>query len=381
MTEQCAVCGAASLEPVAHFSRLRRVTSDCRPFDSGGELRQCGRCRAVQKPDTPQWRAECARIYAAYDSYGVSDGNEQAVRSGDGREFAPRSEIVLRRYRASVAAPAHGRILDFGCGKGPTSQAASRVLPGWAIDGFDQDDRALPVLSAIAGFDRLYTGDPDTLPSSHYDLIVLMHALEHVPSPIDMLARLAGKLAPGGHILVEVPDREANPYDLLVADHLLHFDRESLRSVGAKSGLVPVSVSQGWVAKELSLLLARSGDPPGCASTAGTLDAQRQVDWLLKVSDISKAAAARDRPLCVFGSSIVGTWIAGELPSPPDFYIDEDPGKIGRILDGVPIVAPADVPAGATVILAVAPAIAAAIASRLAPLGFSFVTVPAYPPT
>ena len=94
MTERCAVCGAASLEPIERYARLRRVTSDCRPFDSGGALSQCATCRAVQKPDTPQWRADCARIYAAYDSYGVTDGIEQAVRSGD--QASPR-----RRSRTS----------------------------------------------------------------------------------------------------------------------------------------------------------------------------------------------------------------------------------------------------------------------------------------
>jgi SAM-dependent methyltransferase len=378
MTQRCVVCGAASLDEVPHFSQLRRVTSDCRPFESGGELRQCARCHAVQKPSTPRWRAECERIYAAYDSYGASDGNEQAVRSGDGSEFAPRSEIVLRRYQASVAAPARGRVLDFGCGKGPTSQAASRVLPHWTIDGFDQDDRALNIVSTIPGFDRLYTGNAAELPND-YDLTVLMHALEHIPSPLAMLELLAGKLAPNGHILIEVPDREANPYDLLVVDHVLHFDRQSLRSFGMESELVPVVVSQRWVAKELSMLLARTGVPDESTISEGTLDPRRQVDWLLDISRISKEAA-RNRPLCIFGSSIVGTWIASELPSAPDCYIDEDPGKVGRTLDGVPIVAPADAPAGATVILAVAPAVAAGIASRLAPLGIIFVTVPAYPP-
>jgi hypothetical protein len=113
--------------------------------------------------------------------------------------------------------------------------------------------------------------------------------------------------------------------------------------------------------------------------TEGALDPHRQVDWLLDVARVAKAAA-HHRPLCIFGSSIVGTWIASELPSAPDCYIDEDPGKIGRMLDGVPIVAPWDAPAGATVVLAVAPAVAANIASRLASLGLSFVTVPAYPP-
>lgn len=378
MTQQCVVCGAATLDEVPHFSQLRRVTSDCRSFESGGELGQCATCHAVQKPNTPRWRAECERIYAAYDSYGPSDGAEQAVRSGDGSAFAPRSEIVLRRYRDSVAAPARGRILDFGCGKGPTSQAASHVLSDWTIDGFDQDDRALNTLLDIPRFDRLYTGDPARLPSD-YSLIALMHALEHIPSPIAVLKLLASKLAPGGHILVEVPDRVANPYDLLVADHVLHFDRESLRLVGTMSGLVPVEVSQTWVAKELSMLLARDGVPDNSVPPLELLDPRRQVDWLVDVARVA-TVAERNRPLCVFGSSIVGTWIASQRSSAPDCYLDEDPAKVGRTLDGVPIVAPIEAPAGATVILAVAPAVAASIAARLAPSHLSFVTVPAYPP-
>jgi hypothetical protein len=176
MSATCQVCRGAPVVAISNFERLLRVTSDCRPFKREGKLCQCTACGAVQKLDDYQWRTDSAAIYGAYDSYGLSEGLEQSVRSSDGADFAPRSDIILRQLKAAVGLPERGRILDFGCGKGPTSQAASRVLSGWSIDGFDQDNRALQVLSAIAGFSKFHSGDPAALPGD-YDLIVLMHVL------------------------------------------------------------------------------------------------------------------------------------------------------------------------------------------------------------
>jgi SAM-dependent methyltransferase len=375
MSGTCEVCGEAGLDVVPDFAYLRRVTSDCRSFARGGALYQCRGCGAVQKRNDSTWRADCAAIYAAYDSYGLSTGVEQSVRSGDGVEFAPRSEIVLRQLKSRIRLPKFGRILDFGCGKGPTSRAASLVLQGWTIDGFDQDDRALAEVSTIDGFQCLYTGGPETLPSG-YDLIVLMHALEHIPDAARVLELLAGKLNPGGHILCQVPNREVNPYDLLVADHLIHFDFASLMKLGERTGFL-VEVRQDWIVKELSLVLSPSGSTGHAPPRRSTIAAARQVDWLRQVVETCERAATH-RPFCIFGTSIVATWLASELSAAPDLYLDEDPARIGHRLNGVPIAAPAEAPSGATVVLAIAPAVAAAVAVRLAPLGLNFVKTPAY---
>ncbi len=376
MSGICEICNEAGLGIVPNFGHLRRVTSDCRPFARDGALFQCRRCGAVQKCNDAAWRADCATIYAAYDSYGLSGGVEQSVRSGDGIEFAPRSEIILRQLKYRTDLPKVGRILDFGCGKGPTSRAASRVLPGWAIDGFDQDDRALAEVSIIDGFQHLHTGRPQALPGD-YDLIVLMHALEHIPNAAGMLELLAGKLRMGGHVLCQVPSREANPYDLLVADHLVHFDFSSLVKLGERTGF-PTEVNQDWVSKELTLVLSPSGLTKPVARHPPAITADRQVDWLRQVAAACERATA-DRPLCIFGTSIVATWLASELSAPPDLYLDEDTAKFGQRLNGVPIASPSEAPLGATVIIAVAPAVAIGVAARLAPLGLNLVKLPAYP--
>jgi SAM-dependent methyltransferase len=353
-------------------------TSDGRRFAPGGRLFECDGCGAVQKLDDALWRAECVAIYSSYENYGLSCGIEQAVRSNSTDGYGPRSELVLRQLTEMISLPARGSLLDYGCGKGPTSAAAAKLLHGWVIDGYDLDSRANEFLRRISGFRHLYTADPSAIPDL-YDFIVLMHALEHVPNGREVLSSLGAKLKAHGRIVVQMPDRSANPYDLLVADHILHFDPSTLQHLCTKSGLYTTFLSTDVIAKEITLIASpREGSMFIGASPPRPLRVSDQVDWLMKSVDTCRSAAAQ-RPFGLFGSSIVATWLTGELSPRPDFYIDEDPGKIGLAMEGAPIIAPKDVPRGATVAFATAPLVATSIQSRLRNLPVTFVLPPDYP--
>jgi SAM-dependent methyltransferase len=375
--ERCKVCGGERLREVARYPVLARVTSDCKRFAPGGWLAQCPDCSAVQKRDDVAWREDCAAIYGAYDNYSLSGGVEQAVRSGTTGEYGPRSELVLRAVAARLVLPANGTLLDYGCGKGPTSTAAARVLPGWAIDGYDLDDRAQDALRRIPGFRRLYAGERSAI-AGRYDLIVLTHTLEHIPDAREALAWLGTRLNPDGHIVVQVYDRVANPYDLIVADHMFHFDALALHRMSEASGLATTFLARNVVTKELTLVAsARSASPPRL-DPSPPADPRDQVSWLLQSAEACRRAAAQ-RPFGLFGTSIVATWLTGELGRAPDFYVDEDPAKQGLEMEGAPILAPRDIPSGATVGFAMAPMVAAAVSERLRDLPVRFVLPPAYP--
>jgi SAM-dependent methyltransferase len=372
----CKICDSSALAEIETYSSLARVTSDCKGFPRGGRLVQCESCGAVQKRDDAAWRADCAAIYAGYDNYSLSGGVEQSVRSVATGEYAPRSELVLKELATRLALPARGVLLDYGCGKGPTSRAAAKVLPGWSIDGYDLDTRAQDALRRIPGFRHLYAGDRATI-AGRYDLIVLTHTLEHIPDAREALASLASKLGPGGRIVVQVYDRVANPYDLIVADHILHFDATSLRRMCEASGLVPALLARNIISKELTLVASRES-PIGTVDESPPLSPRFQVDWLARSADACRSAASR-RPFGLFGTSIVATWLTAELGAPPDFYVDEDPAKVGLEMEGAPILAPKDMPSGATVLFAMAPLVAAAVQSRLRELPVTFVLPPDYP--
>jgi hypothetical protein len=51
------------------------------------------------------------------------------------------------------------------------------------------------------------------------------------------------------------------------------------------------------------------------------------------------------RPFGIFGTSIAGTWLYGELGDRTSFFVDEDPARAGKAHLGVRIIAPPNVPA------------------------------------
>lgn len=369
----CGICGAELPAPISGFEVRQRVTSDCKPFGAGGKIAQCTDCGAVQKPNDADWRADCDQIYGAYDNYSLTGGVEQSVRGGPNREqYAPRSDLVLGTYAAAIGLPDTGRMLDYGCGKGPTTKAADRILHGWTIDGYDLDRRAEQSLSEIPSFDTLFTGNPSDIPY-RYDLIILMHALEHIPDGSAVLRVLGELLTPTGHIIVQVPNRLKNPFDLLVADHTLHFDRQALYSVVERSGLNVEVLSEDWVVKELSVVAGRGKAVPRPAPV-GVLAAD-QTGWLDAVAKTARTVA-KSTPLGIFGTSITGTWLASEIGRSPDFWIDEDRAKQGLEIDGAPVLSPDIVPTGSTVLLAMAPEVGRSVAERLGHLDIDFVAFP-----
>jgi 2-polyprenyl-3-methyl-5-hydroxy-6-metoxy-1,4-benzoquinol methylase len=109
-----------------------------------------------------------------------------------------------------------GRFLDVGCGFGGCLVAFSRLgmtVLGIEIDeqraGFAQancTDYGLPVDCVLTG-DILEEGLPARL--GHFDLITCMDVIEHVLDVPLALRNMVELLRPGGHLLLEIPNRKS----------------------------------------------------------------------------------------------------------------------------------------------------------------------------
>ncbi len=363
----CRLCSADDLHEFEEFGRLPRVTSDCKPFPPGGRLAICRACGAVQKPADAAWQADCARIYGAYQPYYQSGGVEQAVFDPVSGRPARRSQILVDRLRRHLELGAGGRVLDIGSGNGVFLTAVAEALPAWDLYGQDLQDGSRATLEAIPGFRELYVGDLSSVPGG-FDLVTMIHSLEHFAAPVTGAADAASRLRSDGHLFVQVPNASVTPFDLVIADHATHFSPSSLFAALAAAGLGVRSLETTWIVKELSAI-AHPGAGHGLARPAGgpsVAQVAAQLGWLGALVDAAEAASRQARPFGLFGTSIASVWLFGQLRDRVDFFVDEDPSRAHTTLYGKPILPPAAAPRDGTVLVTLIPAVAQSVVDRLA---------------
>jgi 2-polyprenyl-3-methyl-5-hydroxy-6-metoxy-1,4-benzoquinol methylase len=378
----CQICNSESLGEVEGFADLPRVTSDCKPWPRGGQLVVCDACGAVQKLPTSVWFNEINQIYAQYQIYHLAGGAEQPIFFADG-SATPRSRALVKFVVDEAALPDRGKLLDIGCGNGAALANFANALPNWRLSGAELSDTALPRLRQIEAFEQLYTGSLNSI-SGRFDLVTMIHALEHMPSPQEAMRNAARILESRGDLFVEIPNLATSPFDVLVADHLLHFTPAHLAYISAQAGLSSIRIRDDVLPKEISMLAS-----PGISAverpdpSVGKVLVQSNISWLRAVLDSARDSAEKarvlGRPFGVFGTSISGMWLFGALRTQIAFFVDEDVNRIGSSHEGIPILAPDQLPRDAVVFLPLASSIASQVARRLSNSGSaSFQTPPSF---
>jgi SAM-dependent methyltransferase len=187
------------------------------------------------------------------------------------RKFDPLARAVLiRLYDARVAGWSRrlgsaGVALDLGCGNGWMIRSLRRA--GWRAFGTERSVEALAAARDLP----VFVGDADALATgARFDLVIMFHVLEHLADPVSVLRTWAERLAPGGHLVVAVPNFgswQARVFrgrwlHLDAPRHLVHFDRHSLSVALDKAGLRVERTSfasmehdpYGWVQSALNIL-------------------------------------------------------------------------------------------------------------------------------
>lgn len=149
------------------------------------------------------------------------------------------------------------RMLDLGCGTGATTAAVRKARSVIWAGGVEY----LPDVAerATATFDRLWVGDAaqadleaEIAPGS-LDLALCLDVLEHMVDPWAMVKRLSALLAPGGRLIVSVPnirnyrfiiglisrgDFRYRDFGLLDRTHLRFFVKDTAAELATCGGLV-----------------------------------------------------------------------------------------------------------------------------------------------
>jgi 2-polyprenyl-3-methyl-5-hydroxy-6-metoxy-1,4-benzoquinol methylase len=217
--EHCPLCGAAT-----------NVLFDRREFKSylvtNVLCRNCGLVyqspRMTEVESQAFYKAEYRLLYQGQEGPNPKD---LAVQSA-------RAQIILKFIGEAVGSA--DRMLDIGCSAGKLLQQfriekqaqVYGVEPGIIYRQYAQS-LGLPIFSSL---DELRAAG---LP--RFNLVSMMHVLEHMPEPVEYLQNLRTDfLEPGGWVLLEVPNLYA--HDCFEVAHLVSFSAHTIAQVVQKAG-------------------------------------------------------------------------------------------------------------------------------------------------
>ena len=246
----------AALDLVAVCSSPRPVMRACvwcgAPLEQSA-VRQLGRirCAACGAATIDPWPTD-EELSGAYGAW---------YRPESGRRFGVLGDELLRRTRGSLAARLDaiappGPVLDVGAGDGTLIDALARR--GRAATGLER---------AAAREDLRH--EPIEEMDGEWAAVVFWHSLEHLPAPGEAIRHAARLLAPGGVVVVAVPDGgslQARAF----GDRWLHLDRPRhlVHLTGARAHLRPRAPRPARSSACRPCAAARSSSAGSTASSA-----------------------------------------------------------------------------------------------------------------
>jgi SAM-dependent methyltransferase len=218
-TTRCPICDRPLRR--THVRALDRLVTGDGPFT----VRECADCQ--YGVTVPQLNDEAlARYYPSeyYEGFYEHSGaaNVNLLHRLRGR-FRRRS--AARRYRRApylLGGTVPGRMLDVGCGSGDLLEHFAKR--GWQTYGVDPSGAATSAAARRGARVHQGTLRDQPWPAGSFQLISFQHSLEHIVDPLDALRRARALLAPGGLLIVEVPNWSCWQRRFLFRNRWFHLD-------------------------------------------------------------------------------------------------------------------------------------------------------------
>jgi SAM-dependent methyltransferase len=242
----CDLCGESLFEPIAYRDRR------------GGLLETvvCARCGLVQHAHVPS-EAELADFYArdyrrAYHGE-ISPSPRRVMRAWR------KGELLLGRLSRHLGRG--DRLLEIGSGIGCTVQVFE--LAGYDAQGVEPNhgfcEYGVRKLHARVRKGFLF----DVAPEAQFDVVLLVHVIEHLGSPRRALEHIYQLLRPGGQLYLECPNFAA-PFAkverLLHFGHIYNFTSTTLETLARRAGFELVTQFATPEDPNLRFLLRKAGD-------------------------------------------------------------------------------------------------------------------------
>ncbi len=345
----CRVCGA-HIAKASYEASAPALTSMMAFIDIPTLAYVCDGCGHAQCADLPD-------IETFYDTtYRISlesDDHDQIFAvTADG------TPIYRTDHQAAIGLrlldlPQGAAILDYGAGKATTLRKMCAARPDLHPHVFDVSRDYVPAWDGwVAGEDQATYTVPEAW-AGRFDAIISHFVIEHVAEPVGFLKTLRALLAPGGRVLLSMPDVAANPGDMTVADHLNHFSRASLNRALQLSGFALETIDSDAFPGAFFAVALRSEEPVAMAIDGDRQEIAAAAAKAREICDFWKQATRRldgaakqfsGKRAAVYGSGFYGSWICSRIEADVDFrvFLDQNPQLQGSTHFNRPVLAPAN---------------------------------------
>jgi SAM-dependent methyltransferase len=255
---RCERCGLLYQNPRVRRDQLDRMyPADYPPHARDPDL---GRVLRDRSP-AARWTLVHGLGYAHLDTRDVGLGDRLQARL--------RRRRIMKNFPPWVGG---GRLLDVGCATGRFLQQMAAV--GWRVSGIELDPEAAAKARTVTT--NVVVGDPAevTLPANSFDLVTAFHVVEHLPDPAGAVRNMLRWLAPGGLMVIEVPNvggwggalfgRHWSGLDF--PRHLIHFTPVTMRALVERCGGRTVDEwhwsKPRWIIRSVRFALAARGGAP-----------------------------------------------------------------------------------------------------------------------
>jgi 2-polyprenyl-3-methyl-5-hydroxy-6-metoxy-1,4-benzoquinol methylase len=163
---------------------------------------QCQSCRLIQLSPTPS-SAEHNRFHSLdLQSHALFDASSLGVVVARKVADTARRIAFLHDH-----IPTDGSVLDVGSGYGVG--LAELAEEGYRVTGVELSDKRRSISQQLSDV-PVVSANLFDLPQSlgRFDTVLLTHVLEHLVQPVSALEALGKSVAPGGCLIVEVPNVE-----------------------------------------------------------------------------------------------------------------------------------------------------------------------------
>ncbi|MEJ6473062.1 class I SAM-dependent methyltransferase [Pseudoalteromonas piscicida] len=296
------------------------VASDCTPVNLPAEILWCDECGHYQKLVSAEYLRKVDDIYKNYQPYSLNQGKEQQNFSAS-IPFTRCVKLIKNCFNYLKDKDVCN-YLDIGTGSGAMLQAVESEHQDWTKYAQDISDNNADLLIDKYSLVDFYSSLSDV--TLNFDVITLIHVLEHIEDVDGFLTELGGILSNSGIAIIQVPAIEENIWDFAIFDHISHFSRQGLEALLSQYFDI-VTFPEEQIAKEITVIVSNPRRKPRTYIRNNRADKHTEFNQKQgQIRSLENVYVLGTGPAACFCASLLGSRLLG--------FLDEDPDKIGKSL-------------------------------------------------